>query len=113
MAADRQTPVDRECCPVWCSLRHDVTGDSDELVHEGVHQVVAGVVLERRQQRGGGRMRQAVPVELGAVRYRYAGDDEDWIYLGDGRQGLDLSPESAKRLARAVHRLLEGAVGGE
>ena len=47
--------------------------------------------------------------ELGVVRYRYDSDDEEWIYVGDGRSGLDLSPESAQRLARAITALLDGA----
>lgn len=41
-------------------------------------------------------------VTLDIVRYRFNGETEDWIYIGDGIRGLDLSPESARRLVRAL-----------
>lgn len=96
-------------CPVWCVLRHDDTDDLDELVHESAHLAIAGVIPVRNQHSEDGRARQAAPAEIGVVRYQYAGDDEDWIYLGDGHRGLELSPESARRLAQVVRRLLEDA----
>ena len=46
--------------------------------------------------------RQATAVTLDLVRYRHIDGDEDWLYLGDGQQGLDLSLESARRLAAAL-----------
>lgn len=41
-------------------------------------------------------------VTLDIVRYRFNGETEDWIYIGDGIRGLDLSPESARRLVRVL-----------
>ena len=43
------------------------------------------------------------------VRYRYDSDDEEWIYVSDGRSGLGLSQESAQRLAHAITALLNAA----
>ena len=78
---------DARVCPSWCVIQHHDQGHPDDLVHEGAHREVAAVSL---------------------VRYRYDSDDEEWIYVGDGRSGLDLSPESAQRLARAITGLLGG-----
>ena len=41
-------------------------------------------------------------VTLDIVRYRFNGETEDWIYIGDGIRGLDLSPESARRLVQVL-----------
>ena len=52
----------------------------------------------------GGLARLAVPAELYLVRYQYAGEADEWLYLG---HGLDVSPETAQRLRRAIGRLMD------
>lgn len=100
---------DERVCPLWCVIQHDNQELLDDLVHEGAHREVAAVSLVRYRDRDGTPYRRAVATELSVVRYRYHTDDEDWIYVGNGWSGLDLSPESAQRLARAITSLLDGA----
>ena len=93
------------CCPAWCAVNHDVASDElDGVVHESAHLPVAGVVPQR------GPERLAVPTELYLVRYQYAGEADEWLYLGDGHHGLDVSPETAQRLRRAIGRLMDSEV---
>ena len=100
---------DERVCPLWCVIQHHDQELPDDLVHEGAHREVAAVSLVRYRDQDSAPRRQAVATELSVVRYRYNSDDEEWIYVGDGRSGLDLSPESAQRLARAITALLDGA----
>ena len=96
-----------ERCPAWCVVNHDVASDElDDVIHESAHLPVAGVVPQRGN--GDGRPeRLAVPTELYLVRYQYAGEADEWLYLGDGRYGLEVSPETAQRLRWAIGRLME------
>ena len=96
------------CCPVWCAVNHDVASDElDGVVHESAHLPVAGVVPQRGHGDDGGPQRQAVPAELYLVRYQYASEADEWLYLGDGHHGLDVSPETAQRLRWAIGRLMD------
>lgn len=106
--ADEQPGDNARACPPWCSVQHDDQHALDDLVHGGAHREVATVSLVRYRDQNGAPCRRAVATELSVVRYRYDCDDEEWIYVGDGRGGLDLSPESAQRLARAITGLLGG-----
>ena len=96
-----------ERCPAWCAVNHDVASDElDGVVHESAHLPVAGIVPQRGHGGDGGPERQAVPTELYLVRYQYAGEADEWLYLGDGHRGLDVSPETAQRLRWAIGRLM-------
>ena len=96
-----------ERCPAWCAVNHDVASNElDGVVHESAHLPVAGIVPQRGHGGDGGHERQAVPTELYLVRYQYAGEADEWLYLGDGHHGLDVSPETAQRLTRAIVRLM-------
>ena len=91
-----------------CAVNHDVASDElDGVVHESAHLPVAGVVPQRGHGSDDGPERLAVPTELYLVRYQYAGEADEWLYLGDGRHGLDVSPETAQRLRRAIGRLMD------
>ena len=48
-----------------------------------------------------------MPTELYLVRYQYAGEADEWLYLGDGYHGLDVSPETAQRLRWAIGRVMD------
>ena len=97
-----------ERCPAWCVIRHDVVSDElDDVVHESAHLPVAGVVAQRGYGSDGGPERRAVPTELYLVRYQYSSEADEWLYLGDGHHGLDVSPETAQRLRWAIGRLME------
>lgn len=106
--SDEQPSGSAAACPPWCAVPHDDQDSPADRLHESAHREVAGVTLRRYHDPSGTSRRQASAVELSVVRYRYYTDDEDWIYVGDGRSGLDLSPESAQRLARAITSLLDG-----
>ena len=94
--------------PAWCAVNHDVASDKlDGVVHESAHLPVAGIVPQRRHGNDGGPERLAVPTELYLVRYQYAGEADEWLYLGDGHHGLDVSPETAQRLRWAIGRLMD------
>lgn len=96
-----------ERCAAWCAVNHDVASDElDGVVHESAHLPVAGIVPQRGHGGDGGPERLAVPTELYLVRYQYAGEVDEWLYLGDGRHGLDVSPETAQRLRWAIGRLM-------
>lgn len=97
-----------ERCPAWCTINHDVASDEcDDIVHESSHLPVAGVVPQRGHGSDDGPQRLAVPTELYLVRYQYAGEADEWLYLGDGHHGLDVSPETAQRLRWAIGRLMD------
>lgn len=94
------------CCPAWCAVNHEASDELDDVIHESAYLPVAGVVPQYGNGDGGPE-RQAVPTELYLVRYQYAGEADEWLYLGDGRHGLDVSPETAQRLRWAIGRLMD------
>ena len=97
-----------ERCPAWCAVNHDVATDElDEVIHESAHLPVAGVVPQYGNGSDGVLQRRAVPTELYLVRYQYAVEADEWLYLGDGHRGLDVSPETAQRLRRAIGRVMD------
>lgn len=103
-----QPAGEAERCPAWCAVNHDAASDElDGVVHESAHLPVAGVVPQRRHGSDDGPERLAVPTELYLMRYQYAGEADEWLYLGDGRHGLEVSPETAQRLRWAIGRLMD------
>jgi len=77
------------------------------FVPGGAHLPGAGVVPQCGHAGDGGPERQAVPTDLYLVRYRYASEADEWLYLGDGHHGLDVSPETAQRLRWVIGRLMD------
>ena len=103
-----QPAGEAERCPAWCAVNHNVASDElDGVVHESAHLPVAGVVPQRGHGDDGGPERRAAPAELYLVRYQYAGEADEWLYLGDGHHGLDVSPETAQRLRWAIGWLMD------
>lgn len=101
-----------ERCPAWCAVNHDGASNMlDGVVHESAHFPVAGVVPQRGHGSDDGPERLAVPTELYLVHYQYAGEVDEWLYLGDGHHGLDVSPETAQRLRWAIGRLMGTKAG--
>ena len=104
-----ELPADgAEHCPAWCVVNHEVVGEEfNDVVHESAHLPVAGVVPQRGHGSDDGPERWAVATELYLVRYQYADEVDEWLYLGDGHHGLDVSPETAQRLRWAIGRLMD------
>ena len=102
-----QPAGEAERCPAWCAVNHEASDEHDDVVHESAHLPVAGVMPQRGHGDDGGLARLAGPAELYLVRYQYAGEADEWLYLGDGHHGLDVSPETAQRLRRAIGRLMD------
>ncbi|WP_229054375.1 hypothetical protein [Aeromicrobium sp. Leaf350] len=83
----------REPCPTWCRVTHHETDLPDDRVHESAATAVS----------------VTTPADPGAELYvtitRAVGATEAWVFIGgasrDG-QHLHLSPESARRVARAL-----------
>lgn len=94
-------------CPSWC-VRDHADQDPDDQLHEGHTQLVGVVILERSPgETPNSIARHAVAAELAITRYQYPDDPDEWIYIGDGRHGLDLSIESVRRLVRVLGRVEE------
>ena len=90
-----QPAGEAERCPAWCAVNHEASDEFD------------GVVPQRGHGSDGGSERRAVPTELYLVRYQYASEVDEWLYFGDGHYGMDVSPETAQRLRRAIGRLMD------
>ena len=101
-----QPAGEAERCPAWCVVNHVASDELDGVVHESAHLPVAGVVPQCGYGGDDVPERLAVPTELYLVRYQYAGEVDEWLYLGDGCHGLDVSPETAQRLRWAIGRLM-------
>lgn len=95
-------------CPSWC-VRDHADPDPDDQLHEGRTRLVGTIILERsRGETPNSIARHAVATELAITRYQYPDDPDEWIYIGDGLHGLDLSIESVRRLVRVLGRVVEG-----
>ena len=85
-------------CPSWC-VRNHADQDPDDQLHEGHTRLLGAITLERSPgETPNSIARHAVATELAITRYQYPDDPDEWIYIGDGRHGLDLSIESVRRL---------------
>lgn len=94
-------------CPSWC-VRDHADQDPDDQLHEGHTRLLGAITLERSPGEAPNNItRHAVATELTTTRYQYPDDPDEWIYIGDGLHGLDLSIESARRLVRIVDRVVE------
>lgn len=96
-------------CPVWCDREHLHDPETD-AVHQVVLESVPVVALNRVISTEGQLVRTVEATELEVAAYQYVGDDEVWVAVVEGeglRQWVEISLESARRLARAVTALLE------
>ena len=100
----------RDPCPSWCIIPREPGDTSDEHVHTAARRGVAWVELRRgpSPDENDTSERRAEAITYDIVRYRYSGDYEDWVYIGDDVHGLDLSLESARRVAIVVLEYLDG-----
>lgn len=108
-SSSRPSPhTEAPSCPSWC-IRNHADQDPDDHLHEGHTRLLAAITLERSSGEAPNTiLRQAIATELTITRYQYPDDPDEWIYIGDGTHGLDLSLESARRLVQSLGRVVEG-----
>ena len=93
-------------CPSWC-VRDHADQDPDDQPHEAHKRLLGAITLERSPgETPNSITRHAVATELAITRYQYPDDPDEWIYIGDGCHGLDLSVESVCRLVRVLGRMV-------
>ncbi|MDQ1130170.1 hypothetical protein [Microbacterium sp. SORGH_AS_0888] len=87
-------------CPEWCCGDHD-----EEGYHQSCFEILPAVVPLPPGCDGEGRSEEAT--ELSVAAYRYSHSSAVWVAITEGRQTLDVSLESARRLHACLARLLE------
>lgn len=95
-------------CPTWCDGEHLADPAMDQI-HERLAEPVPVIMLNRRIDGRHELSRLIEATEFEIVAYQYVGDDETWITIVDGeqqRQRIEISLESAWRLAKAMTELL-------
>lgn len=96
MAADDPATHATEHCPAWCVVDHQPDDFPDDRYHDTVSTYV-DVILKTSDSAESG--------EIMIVTSRRFGEREDWTFIGEpdrNRQRLELSRESAQRLATAL-----------
>lgn len=108
MTATNPTPPHDERCPIWCVVDHQPDDHPDDRWHDSASSHVDVIV----------RLPDSTEAsELTIVTSRRFGESDDWTFIGEpdrNRQRLELSRESAQRLATALTehlRALEEGAG--
>jgi hypothetical protein len=88
---------DGDVCPIWCVADHPAEDEQGNSRHRA--EVISVPVIQA----------DGAHAELFLEKYQFVSDPTVWVYLGDGtRQYLDLSAESAHRVAVALKNYLVG-----
>lgn len=101
-----------EPCPTWCAGLHDEAEQPADRRHASYHPTVPVIRIDDRDTDQQTPRRFVAADEFELVRHRQVGDAEEWVYLGDGEgsgQRLEITIESARRLARALQTLTTAA----
>jgi len=83
----------------------DISVPGDRYEFE-IYPIPVIALAQRQAQQGHNAKRTITAESFGATLYRYAEDEETWIFLGRDTQQLEISLESARRLQRALGVLL-------
>lgn len=97
-----------EECPAWCIGDHHEDDHPDDRIHDSDGQTVSVALHPSQRLTRAGDDGEAS--ELIIVTSRRAGDQAEWTYIGEAdraRQYLNLSRDSARRLASALARHLD------
>lgn len=93
-------------CPPWCTVAHHERDHPDDRVHRG-SPVSVPVVHRRVRFDAAGIHRDAETAEFDVALSRVDGEAETWLYAGAGPAlAIDVTAESAERLARAIGEVL-------
>jgi hypothetical protein len=95
-----------EPCPAWCTRSHHDDDHPDDRWHDSETTLVPVTALRRDTGAGAGRFEPEQAV-VTIVTSRHVGDTVTTTFIGYGDRphtALQLTPESAARLAEAVTR---------
>lgn len=98
-AAERPT-WQHDTCPTWCVTEHHEDDAPGDRVHDGVSTFVPASLANEDDD---GELRAT---DLFLAIYRRVNARETWLHLSapdESGAGLNLSMESARRLADAIH----------
>ncbi|GIG25284.1 DUF6907 domain-containing protein [Cellulomonas denverensis] len=99
-----------ETCPPWCVVLHEVADHERDRRHVSASLSVPVLALRGVGEPLPPEEDEVTGEDLALVLHRRVGDDETWLYVGDGRnQGLELSVASWSRVVPGLDRLI--AVG--
>ena len=92
-------------CPVWCVAVHSADDHPDDRNHHSdAHSF--GVTILRTQFSDDKLIRVSVGTQLEILAFQPEDQPEPWLHIGDDETpGVDISVESARRLARALEDL--------
>lgn len=96
MTATSPTPPHDERCPIWCVVDHRRDDHRDDRWHDSATSDVDVIVRLPGSTEAS---------QLTIVTSRRFGEPGDWTFIGEAdhnRQRLELSRESAQRLATAL-----------
>jgi len=95
-----------EDCPAWCSADHAEQAYAGDRVHTSDTLDVPAIVRVT-DCRGGKTWHHVDGTEVTVALSRRVGERETWLYIGTpDRQELELTLESAERLAEAIGAVL-------
>jgi hypothetical protein len=93
-----------EPCPSWCARVHHDDDHPDDRYHDSTQLQVPSILMERDLDAGPGQW-VSVPEDLTIVSSRYDSADDIITFIGRADrhdQHLQLSPETARRLAQSI-----------
>ena len=95
-------------CPAWCVGDHREEDHPDDRQHRSA-SVAVPVVVRRTAVQHDALVRAAESAEFEVGVSRRDGEQDTWLYLGEGPgASLEVSAESAERLLAAAQARLRG-----
>lgn len=96
-------------CPSWCAGEHGEHDHPDDRQHRSASFSVA-VIARRTQLEPERLVRTAEPTEFEVGLSRSDGEQDTWLYIGEGPgMSIEISAESARRLLGVARARLDTA----
>lgn len=96
--------VTEEQCPVWCESHGSGENSADHMHVASCIQV--DCIEPQREHDDEATPPRASGVTFNLLRYRYVGDNEDWVRIGAEGDGRVVTLESARRLSKRLEEYL-------